>query len=191
MAAKSVLSIQIVPYIPILCVCEPIATTLRVVVLKLIKVLEGGRRWHRKWRPAIRSTSPTTSALLLPPCATRTLCRAPFAEWRWLLQWKSTRPCPQQLTEVEKSGLKWRRCVLPWVLWGFWGPTSFVIVKSCLEFDSRWKPWIIPESLESDVRFWWLWILEVGHPGITCEQPISCARNAWLHSSEWGALVGG
>ena len=34
-------------------------------------------------------------------------------------------------------------------------------------------------------------ILEVGHPGITCEQPISCARNAWLHSSEWGALVGG
>ena len=33
MAAKSVLSIQIVPYIPILRVCEPIATTLRVVVL--------------------------------------------------------------------------------------------------------------------------------------------------------------
>ena len=32
MAAKSVLSIQIVPYIPILRVCEPIATTLRVVV---------------------------------------------------------------------------------------------------------------------------------------------------------------
>ena len=32
MAAKSVLSIQIVPYTPILCVCEPIATTLRVVV---------------------------------------------------------------------------------------------------------------------------------------------------------------
>ena len=34
-------------------------------------------------------------------------------------------------------------------------------------------------------------ILEVGHPGITCEQPISCARYAWLHSSECGALVGG
>ena len=33
MAAKSVLSIQIVPYTPILCICEPIATTLRVVVL--------------------------------------------------------------------------------------------------------------------------------------------------------------
>ena len=36
MAAKSVLSIQIVPYIPILRVCEPIATTLRVVVSHLI-----------------------------------------------------------------------------------------------------------------------------------------------------------
>ena len=33
MAAKSVLSIQIVPYITILRVCEPIATTLRVVVI--------------------------------------------------------------------------------------------------------------------------------------------------------------
>ena len=33
MAAKSVLSIQIVPYIPILRVCEPIATTLRLVLL--------------------------------------------------------------------------------------------------------------------------------------------------------------
>ena len=33
MAAKSVLSMQIVPYTPILYVCEPIATTLRVVVL--------------------------------------------------------------------------------------------------------------------------------------------------------------
>ena len=32
MAAKWVLSIQIVPYTPLLCVCEPIATTLRVVV---------------------------------------------------------------------------------------------------------------------------------------------------------------
>ena len=32
MAAKWVLSIQIVPYNPILRVCEPIATTLRVVV---------------------------------------------------------------------------------------------------------------------------------------------------------------
>ena len=35
MAAKSVLSIQIVPYTHILCVCEPIATTLRVVVISL------------------------------------------------------------------------------------------------------------------------------------------------------------
>ena len=34
-------------------------------------------------------------------------------------------------------------------------------------------------------------ILEVGQPGITCEQPISCARYAWLHSSAWGSLVGG
>ena len=34
-------------------------------------------------------------------------------------------------------------------------------------------------------------ILEVGHPGIACEQPISCACYAWLHSSAWGALVGG
>ena len=32
-------------------------------------------------------------------------------------------------------------------------------------------------------------ILEVGHPGITCEQPISCARYAWLHSSEWGGCT--
>ena len=32
MAAKSVLSIQIVPHIPILRVCESIVTTLRVVV---------------------------------------------------------------------------------------------------------------------------------------------------------------
>ena len=33
-------------------------------------------------------------------------------------------------------------------------------------------------------------ILEVGHPGITCEQPISCAHFAWLHSSTWEGSSG-
>ena len=36
MAAKSALSMQIVPYSPILCVFEPIATPLLVVVLLFI-----------------------------------------------------------------------------------------------------------------------------------------------------------
>ena len=59
MAAKSVLSIQIVPYTRILflCVCEPIATTLRVVVLKKLTWIKmrGG------------SASPSKSALELHP----------------------------------------------------------------------------------------------------------------------------
>ena len=38
----------------------------------------------------------------------------------------------------------------------------------------------------SDVQ----WILEVRHLDITCEQPISCARYAWLYSSEWGGCSG-
>ena len=47
MAAKSVLSIQIVPYIPILRVCEPIATTLRVVVLcHIVRISFSGIKVH-------------------------------------------------------------------------------------------------------------------------------------------------
>ena len=63
---------------------------------------------------------------------------------------------------------------------------SHVVPKTEFE-DGSDRTWIFTHKMIILAQF----ILKVGHPGITCEQPISCARYAWLHSSTWGALVGG
>ena len=66
-------------------------------------------------------------------------------------------------------------CVVIWIYFVYFSPWRVRI----------WRKDLVNKGTSFAV------ILEVGHPGITCEQPISCARYAWLHSSAWGALVRG